>query len=95
MIANVPTSASGTVTLGMTVAQTLRKNRKITATTSAIESISVNCTSCTEARIVTVRSTIVSTLTEGGIAARNAGSAALTRSTVSMTLAPGCLKTNS
>ena len=53
----MPTSASGTVTLGMTVAQKLRRNRKITITTSAIVRISVNCTSWTDARIVVVRST--------------------------------------
>ena len=42
---NVPTSDSGTVTLGMTVAQKFRRKTKITITTSAIVSISVNCTS--------------------------------------------------
>ena len=94
MTAKVPTSAIGTVTLGITVAHTLRRNTKITITTRAMDSISVNCTSCTEARMVTVRSTTVSTLMEGGMAARRPGMAALMRSTVSMTLAPGCLKTN-
>ena len=41
----------------MIVAQTLRRNRKITITTSAMVSISVNSTSCTEALMVVVRST--------------------------------------
>ena len=37
--------------LGMIVADRLRRNRKITSTTSAIASSSVNCTSCTDSRI--------------------------------------------
>ena len=49
----------------MIVADRLRRNRKITITTSAIVSMSVNCTSLTEARIVVVRSMITSTLTAG------------------------------
>ena len=69
MIAAVPISASGTVTLGISVAGTLRRNTKITITTSAIESTSVNSTSCTEARIVCVRSTRMLTSTVGGIEA--------------------------
>ena len=95
MTAKVPTRASGTVTLGMMVAQTLRRNRKMTITTRPMESMRVNCTSCTEARMVSVRSTTVWTSTEGGMAARRPGRAALMRSTVSMTLAPGCLKMKS
>ena len=91
----MPTSASGTVTLGMMVAQRLRRNRKITITTRAIESPRVNSTSATEARIVWVRSTMVLTWMEGGMLASSAGSAALIRSTVAITLAPGCLKTSS
>ena len=42
--------------------------------------------------MVWVRSLSVNTLMPGGIVARNFGSAALILSTVSMTLAPGCLK---
>ncbi len=91
MTAAVPISASGTVTLGISVAATLRRNTKITITTSAMVSSSVNSTSLTDARIVCVRSISVSTLTVGGIAACRRGSAALIASTVSMTLAPGCL----
>ncbi len=74
--AKVPTSASGTVMLGMMVAQKLRRNRKITITTRPIDSISVNCTSSTEARMVWVRSSTVLTCTEGGIEAISFGSAA-------------------
>ena len=45
MSAAVPKMDSGTVTLGMAVAQKFRRNRKITITTSAIVKSSVNCTS--------------------------------------------------
>ena len=55
-------------------------------------SISSNCTSWTEARIVTVRSVSTATETAAGIVAWSCGSSFLMRSTVSMTLAPGCLK---
>ena len=85
----MPTSDSGTVTAGMMVAQKLRRNTKITITTSATVSINVNCTSETEARMVSVRSETIDTLMAGGIEASSTGSIALTRSTVSMTLAPG------
>ena len=45
MTPNVATSTSGTVTLGMTVAHSLRRKRKITRTTSATVSNSVSSTS--------------------------------------------------
>ncbi len=67
MRANVPASASGTVMLAMNVGQNRRRNRKMTITTSAMLSISENCTSWTEARIVVVRSLISLSLTDGGI----------------------------
>ncbi len=85
----VPTSDSGTATLGIRVAETLRRNRKVTITTSAIASISSNCTSVTEARMVVVRSDSTFTSSVAGSAACNCGSSALMRSTTSMTLAPG------
>ena len=44
----------------------LRRNRKITMTTRATASISSNCTSFTEARMVTVRSVSSVTLHRGG-----------------------------
>ena len=93
MSAHAPSSESGTVTLGMTVAQKVRRNTKITATTRPMVSSKVNCTSSTEARMVCVRSLRISTCSDGGIAAAGAAARALMRSTVSMTLAPGCLKT--
>ena len=65
MKANVPASASGTVMLAMKVGQNRRRNRKITITTSAMLSSSENCTSCTEARIVVVRSLISVSLIDG------------------------------
>src|SRR6476469_7876190 len=74
---------------GITVAQKLRRNTKITITTSATVSINVNCTSLTEARIVSVRSETILTLMAAGIEAWSTGIIALIRSTVSMTLAPG------
>jgi hypothetical protein len=77
------------VTAGIRVAQKLRRNTKITITTSATMSINVNCTSATEARMVWVRSEMTLTLTAAGIEASSTGSIALTRPTVSMTLAPG------
>ena len=79
----------------MIVAQTLRRNTKITATTSPIESSSVNSTSSTEARIVCVRSDTSSTFTSGGMLFTSRGSFASTASTVLMTFAPGCLNTSS
>ena len=66
---NVPISDSGTATLGMIAARPLRRNRKTTSTTSAIEITIVLSTSRTEARIVPVRSLATISLIEGGIAA--------------------------
>src|SRR5437879_2970569 len=47
---NVPTSDNGTATLGMIVEGILRRNRKITITTRAIQIISSHSTSRTEVR---------------------------------------------
>src|SRR5580692_2846410 len=80
---------TGTATAGINVAQTLRRNRKITPTTSPIVRISVNWTSATEARIVVVRSEITETLIVGGMDASSCGNAALIACTVLITLAPG------
>jgi hypothetical protein len=88
----VPSSASGTVMLGITVAGTLRRNTKMTITTSAMVSISVNSTSASEARMFCVRSASTLTLTAAGIELQ-AGQGGRMRSTVSITLAPGCLVT--
>ncbi|MPN04708.1 hypothetical protein SDC9_151953 [bioreactor metagenome] len=85
----VPISDSGTAKLGISVADALRRNTKITATTSAIDSSSSVCTSSTDARIVTVRSVSTCTSMEAGSVSFNCGSSALIASTVWITLAPG------
>ncbi len=86
----VPMIASGSETLGMIVAQNLRRKTKMTRTTRKMVRTSVNCTSWTEARMVAVRSDSTSTLTEGGSVEESFGSSAFTRSAVSMMFAPGC-----
>src|SRR5580693_2869735 len=78
---NVPTSDSGTATLGMIVARTLRRNRKMTITTNATVSINSNSTSFTDARMVTVRSVSTVTCTAAGKLDCSSGNRALTRST--------------
>src|SRR6202011_3176940 len=83
----------GTAMLGIIVAQALRKNRKMTNTTSETVNNIVNSISLTDARIVVVRLKLVSSVTVGGMEARNSGSNAIMRSTVSMMLAPGCRPT--
>ena len=57
---NVAISDTGSVTLGMSVAQNFRRNRKITMTTSTTVIVSVICTSATAARMVVVRSAAMS-----------------------------------
>src|SRR3974390_2633693 len=81
MTKNVASSESGTATLGITVAQIVRKKRKITTTTRLIVNIIVNCTSWTAARVTSERSDTRSTWIEGGIDCRSCGISALTRST--------------
>ena len=54
--ANVPAMDSGSARDGMTVAERLRRNRKMTRTTSASVSQSVNFTSATDSRIDCERS---------------------------------------
>src|ERR1700728_4447513 len=87
--ANVPTSDKGTAMLGMIVAANVRKNTKITMTTSAIQSMSSNSTSLTEARTVVVRSVSTDILMMGGMVARSFGNSALMLSTTLMMFAPG------
>src|SRR6267143_6123600 len=87
--ANVPTSDSGTATLGMTVAAGLRKKRKITITTSAMVSMSENCTSWTDARIVAVRSVRTDVWMDEGREVLSWGSRFVMRSTTWMMFAPG------
>ena len=80
MTANVPTSDSGTAMLGITVAENVRRNRKITSTTRTIVTISSNSTSETDARIVFVRSVRTATCTVPGSVAVSVGSRVLIRS---------------
>ena len=88
-------SDSGTATLGITVAQPLRRKKKTTRITSTIEIASVRSTSDTEARMVLVRSRTTSSLIDGGIAACSCGMRDRTRSTVPMMFAPGWRKRTS
>ncbi len=89
MTPNVPTSESGTATLGMIVAAIFRRKRKMTITTSATVNASSNSTSATEARMVTVRSVRTSSFTALGSVACSCGRSFLTRSTTEMMFAPG------
>lgn len=86
---NVPTRDSGTTTPGIRVARQVRKNTKVTATTRMMASSISTCTWATESRIVRVRSEATCSSTPVGSIARKPGSRAWTRSTTSMTLAPG------
>ena len=90
MTPKVPTSESGTATLGMIVAETLRRKRKMTSTTSPTVSESSNSTSRTDARMVVVRSVKTETSIDEGSDAVSWGKSRLTRSTTLMMLAPGC-----
>jgi hypothetical protein len=76
MMPKVPMSDSGTTTPGISVARRLRRNRNTTMMTSAIEIIIVNSTSCTEARMVVVRSRTTVRSIADGIEALNWGNAA-------------------
>src|SRR5947209_6845614 len=71
-------------------AHDMRRNRKMTSTTSTTVSSKVNCTSWTEARMVSVRSFRMDTFTVGGSAVRSLVSSPFTRSAVWMMFAPGC-----
>ena len=87
--AKVPISDKGTTTDGIKVAVIRFKNKNVTNTTKATANTNSNCTSLTAARMVCVRS--VSTLTSrlAGKLAIMLGNNASTRSTTSITLAPG------
>ena len=78
MTPKVPTSDSGTDRLGMIVAGKLRRNTKITSTTSTTARINSNSTSDTEARMVCVRSLRTLISKAGGMSATTLGSSLLT-----------------
>src|SRR3990172_1293734 len=84
----VPTSESGTATLGIAVAAALRRNRKITMPTRTTGTTSSIFTSRTEARMVVVRSVRRTRSTEPGSVACSWGSSCFTRSTTSITFPP-------
>ncbi len=88
---SVPARLNGTVTAAAKVGTRRRMNSATTISTSAMLISKVHSTSATLARMVVVRSEMVATRMSGGIHARSCGSAARTRSTVSMTLAPAVL----
>ncbi len=83
-------SEMGSAMLVITVAHNFRRKTNMTITTSTMVRSRVNCTSLTDARIVSVRSERTETLTEGGSVAVSFGKRAFTRSTVSIMFAPGC-----
>src|ERR1041385_7100661 len=63
----VAISEIGTASAGMIVAETERRNRKMTMMTSAMAITSVSCTSITDARIEIERSLSTSILIAAGI----------------------------
>src|SRR5580765_8473035 len=79
----------GSARLGMIVADQLRRNRKMTATTRKSVSSSVNVTSSTLALIVCERSYSTFIFTDGGISSWIFPSAALTRLATSTVFVPG------
>jgi len=95
MTPKVPMSDTGAATAGMLVARPLRKKRKTTSTTRAMESSRLFSTSCSEARMVCERSMRTERSALSGSQERSCGIMAFTLSTVSMMLAPGERKTMS
>ena len=89
MMPKVPMSETGTATAGMTAARHWRRKRKTTMITRETEMMSVRSTSRREARMVVVLSETTWRLIELGIDACSMGRIAFTRSTVSITFAPG------
>ena len=87
--AKVPMMAMGIAMLGMIVAESARRKRKITSTTKMIARTKVNFTSWTESRIEIERSTTISRSMVAGSWARNAGRSSLMPSTTLIVLVPG------
>ena len=88
---SVPAIESGTVMPAAMVGARRRRKRNTTSITRTTESSSVSSMSCTEARMVCVRSDITSMSMPPGIRRLSSGISAFTPSTASMTLASGCL----
>ena len=91
MHAQVPASDSGTVMPAASVGVGRRRKTKTTSMTSTIDSPSVTCMSSTLARMVPVRSESTEMSMPAGIQRLSSGTSSRMRSTVSMTLASGCL----
>ncbi len=89
MTPKVPTRESGTATLGMMVAEIVRKNKKMTSTTSPMVSINSNSTSRTEARMVVVRSVKMVNVHRRRQGRLELRQTLMMRSTTWMMLAPG------
>jgi len=70
----VPTNDTGTEMLGMMVAGTLRRNTKITNTTSTMARPNSNAASDTEERITAVLSATISTFIPAGSVDSSCGS---------------------
>ena len=87
--ANVKTIEVGSARVGMIVALTLRRNRKMTSTTSPMANNRENCTSLTDSRIDSDRSYKTSSLIEAGNCWRNAGNKLRIASTTATVLVPG------
>ena len=66
MKAKVPTMDTGRASVGMMVADSVFRNRKMTSTTSAIAIINVSCTSWMDSRIEIERSLMTETETDAG-----------------------------
>ena len=93
MAAKVPMIDMGNARLGIMVAETFRKKRKITRTTSATVRSSVNLTSLTESRMDSERSIRMPRFTEGGSNSRKDLSWFLMESTTWTVFVPGCFWT--
>ncbi len=89
MMPNDVISDSGSATPAISVARRERRNSSTTSVTNTTLSTSVNCTSWTEALMVTVRSLTTSSFTPAGIARCSFGISARIWRTTSITLAPG------
>ena len=89
MTVKVPTIAIGSARLGMIVAETLRRKRKMTSTTRNRVSSRVNSTSLTESLIEVDRSIRMFMETEAGSWSRKVGRSLLTASATSTVLVPG------
>ena len=88
--ANVPSSDTGTLRLGISVADQRRRNTSITITTSTMVASKVKLTSWIASRIEVERSLSARISTEGGIWACSRGSRSRIASTTSTVLASGC-----